>query len=127
MIRQTPDFNKEIINIKKFSEKLTEDVKKNVVRITLGDYDAASGFLCKIIINTCAYCLVGPVASNANDDKRHTINNYACELFPESFVFDNLASSIHASTDGNSREIFCNERMPEGTRRGKWGKNSSFS
>ena len=29
---------------------MTEDVKKNVVRITLGDYDAASGFFCKIIL-----------------------------------------------------------------------------
>ena len=28
MLKQTPDFNKKIINVKNFSEKLTEDVKK---------------------------------------------------------------------------------------------------
>ena len=50
MLKQTPDFNKEIISVKNFSEKLTEDVKKNVVRLTLGDEKAASGFFCKIIL-----------------------------------------------------------------------------
>ena len=35
MFKQTPDFNKKIINVKNFSEKLTEDIKKNVVRLKL--------------------------------------------------------------------------------------------
>ena len=33
MVEKTPDQNKEIINVKEFPEKITEDVIKNVVKI----------------------------------------------------------------------------------------------
>jgi len=50
MFKQTPDFNKEIINVNNFSEKLTEDSKKNVVKLTLGN-NLGTGFFCKIFLN----------------------------------------------------------------------------
>ena len=53
MFKQTPDFNKEIINVNNFSEKLTEDSKKNVVKLTLGN-NLGTGFFCKIFLNNNA-------------------------------------------------------------------------
>ena len=46
MVKKTP-LNKGIINLKEISEKLTEDVTKNAVRLKVGD-GVGSGFFCKI-------------------------------------------------------------------------------
>ena len=49
MAKKSQDLNKEIINVKEFSEKLTEDVKKNILRLVSGVI--GSGFFCKIYFN----------------------------------------------------------------------------
>lgn len=50
----TKGFNNEIINVNDFLQKLTEESKKNVVRIQFGNEmisEFGTGFLCKIYIN----------------------------------------------------------------------------
>lgn len=46
MIEETPSFNNEIINPNEVLEKITDDVKKNVVKLSLGR-EFGSGFFCK--------------------------------------------------------------------------------
>ena len=65
MEEKTPDLNKEIINVKELSEKLTEDVKKNVLRLEVGD-GVGCGFFCKINIHN----IIIPVLITCN----HVLN-----------------------------------------------------
>mgnify|MGYP002624330591 CR=1 FL=1 len=47
---ETLDLNKEIINVKEFTEKMSESTTNNVVKLTLGKR-TGTGFLCKIYNN----------------------------------------------------------------------------
>ena len=54
MTAKSQNFNNEIIDLNEFDEKLTDDLKKNVIRIEISDgkfQRNASGFLSKIYVN----------------------------------------------------------------------------
>ena len=54
MTAKSQNFNNEIIDVNEFDEKLTDDLKKNVIRIEISDgkfQRNASGFLSKIYVN----------------------------------------------------------------------------
>lgn len=50
MSEQSQNFNNEIIDVNEFNEKLTDERKKNIIRIELPEEKFASGFLCKVSI-----------------------------------------------------------------------------